>query len=364
MFFSFLSFRNFVVLALLSVFATTLQGQTEIAPYRPGMTTEGITYFLPQTGLHIVVRAKKRSYQPGDYSAWAERFLEIKGVGQEKADTWSIIGMTVQPYGVADRSKAYTIKLDHRSSAPLVSLAPDGVLLGVNTRVAPLPVLEQASVKQEHTRSMLDATHKTQEIIRATSMAKKAELTAQEIYDLRENRNLLAKGQAEFQPKDGEQLRLMLAKLDEQEQALTRLFLGTSIEEEHVFTFDYLPTEIMEQVELFRFSKHLGLLEAGDLAGDPIYLSMTLQNILPSIDEKALAKRENKKQDLRYCNPNRARVQLFGKKRSYYDASLPFAQFGRIEHLGGELFNRKFEIQVMLSPITGALEHLDRRIKQ
>ena len=50
----------------------------------------------------------------------------------------------------------------------------------------------------------------TEEILAAGSTAKMAELTAREIYDLRENRSLLIKGQADFMPQDGQQLKLML----------------------------------------------------------------------------------------------------------------------------------------------------------
>ena len=34
-------------------------------------------------------------------------------------------------------------------------------------------------------------------------------------------------------------------------------------------------------------------------------------------------------------------------------------EFGRIEHLGGVLFNKKFNTKVRLSPITGRVEKLD-----
>lgn len=348
---------------ILSAVFTPLMAQTEIAPYRPGITTEGIHYYLPITRLHIVVRADRSSYQPGDYAQWAERFLEVKNVALEAGDTWTIKSIEVHPFGEADHNRAYTIKLDNRTSAPLVSLAPDGVLLGVNTRVRTLPALEQPSVVPDSKVTRLPATFKSQEIIRATSLAAKAEITAQEIYDIRENRTLLAKGQAEFQPKDGEQLRLMLQNLNEQEQALTSIFLGTTTHEQHVFTFDFTPTKDVEDLELFRFSKHLGLLERGDLAGEAVRISITNQHTLPIIDEEALGKRERKKADLRYCNPGNARVRLFTESRNYFESSLPFAQFGRIEHLGGKLFDRKFDTAVTLSPSTGAVERIEQETK-
>ena len=35
------------------------------------------------------------------------------------------------------------------------------------------------------------------------------------------------------------------------------------------------------------------------------------------------------------------------------------AQFGRVEHLGGELFNKRYTTKVLLSPTTGGILRLD-----
>ena len=52
-----------------------------------------------------------------------------------------------------------------------------------------------------------------EDILSAGSTAKMAELTAKDIYDIRESRNQLARGQADFMPKDGTQLRIMMENL-------------------------------------------------------------------------------------------------------------------------------------------------------
>ena len=334
------------------------EAQTEVTPYRPGLTTEGITYFLPTTGLHFVVRAHRTVYQPGTYAAFAERFLEVDNVEQLPTETWTLTDIDVEPFGVANRNQAYTIKLHPKTSAPLVSLAPDGCLLAVNTPAPAVPALTQPSVTK-NTQTTVSRSVKTQEMLRAGNLRTKAELAAQEIYDIRENRNLLIKGQAEFNPKDGEQLRLMLEKLDQQEAALTAMFVGTTSEDDHVFTFDYIPEKDIEAEEIFRFSRHIGLVERDDLAGNPIYVEVKNQNSLPEeiIDPKVEKKKPT--DDLRYCNPGTARIRLFSTERTFVDQMLPLAQLGRIEHLGGALFNKKFSTRVLLSPTTGRVEKLD-----
>lgn len=352
-----LKYKCFTALLMLS--SLSLSAQTEVSTYRPGVTTEGITYFLPQTCLRIVVTAERTLYTPGEYAAYAQRFLDKNGVGQHPSETWKLTHIDLLPYGVADRTKAYTIKLNPKTAAPLVSLSPDGCLLSVNAEAENIDALPRASVTKRP-KTVIDPTpYKTQEILRAGSISSRAELIAQEIYDIRENRSLLAKGQAEFNPKDGEQLRLMLAQLEKQETALLSLFLGTTQEETHVFTFDFTPTENTERTELFRFSKHLGLVDADDLAGNPIYINIEDQKTLPEevIDPKAKAKKEIL--DLRYCNPSNALIRIFDTQSTLLETTAPLAQFGRIEHLGGALFNKNFNTKVWLSPTTGRIEKLD-----
>lgn len=202
--------------------------------------------------------------------------------------------------------------------------------------------------------------YKTEEIITAGSTLKMAELTANEIYDIRENRSLLSKGQADFMPKDGEQLKLMLKTLDTQEEALLQLFKGTSSKETHVFTFDLVPEKELQRQVLFRFSKHLGLVEQDNLAGEPFYISLKDLKSLPAevvVEEKKGKKKEVL--DVRYTLPGMASLKIFSAERELLSLNLPLAQFGRVEHLGGELFNKKYTTHILFSPETGGIVKLD-----
>ena len=140
--YSFLFISSLATLILSSPLKS--EAQTEVHPYQPGITQEG--------------------------------------------DTWTLQQIEVVPYGVADRTQAYTIKLNHKTSAPLVELAPDGRLLSVNTTADALPTLETPSVKKTSQDTPQGNQYKTQEILRAGSTVARAEITAQEIYDIRENR--------------------------------------------------------------------------------------------------------------------------------------------------------------------------------
>lgn len=349
------------LLGLGSIMAAS--AQTEVAPYTPGVTPNGITYFLPRTGFHLTITARRTSYQPGEYAAYAERYLRQKGVVQKTYDEWELTGLTITDYGEADPSKAYTIALNPKSAAPLVSLAPDGRLLAVNTDQAPaIATLSTPSVTPDPVKQVRGADYKTEEILSAGSKAKMAELTAAEIYDIRENRSLLTKGQADFMPKDGEQLRLMLAQLDEQEAGLLQLFRGTTTSETHVFTIDYVPQGDVDRHVLFRFSKHLGLVDSDDLAGVPYYISVTDLHALPAEQPDPSAKpgkAAKEVKDLRYIVPGKAKVTISRDDATLYTGTFVMGQYGRIEHLGGDLFNKKYTTRVWLSPENGGVTKIE-----
>ena len=352
--------KKILFTAGLLALATNATAQTHVTEYKPGVTESGITYFLPQTRLHITITAERVTHTPGEFCQYAERFLRMKNVEKQQRDEWRLLSVEVTPYGVADKSKAYTIALNPKTSAPLVGLANDGRLLSINTEMPKISALTAPSVSKVEAPTLNSEEFKTEEIISAGSTLKMAELTANEIYDIRENRTLLSKGQADFMPKDGEQLKLMLNTLATQEEALLQLFKGTSSKEIHVFTLELAPEQEMSNHVLFRFSKHLGLLDADNLAGEPVYLNLKDQKSLPA--EVVVEGKKGKQKevlDVRYTLPGMATLEIFCAERKLASPRLPLAQFGRVEHLGGDLFNKKYTTKIIFSPETGGIRKID-----
>lgn len=350
--------KRLILLATSALLGLGAMAQTEVTAYKPGITDEGITYFLPQTRVRVVVTATKKHHEPGEYCEYAERFLRLKDVTLTAYDEWEIKNVKLYSFGVADTQKAYSIKLRSKTSAPLVDLAQDGRLLAVNAKScekdAQLPI---PSVTKGNEKVIKGEDFKTAEILSAGSVAKMAELTANEIYDIRENRGLLTKGQADFMPKDGEQLKLMLNNLDTQEEGLLQLFRGSTTTETHVLAFDIAPTNDVERMVLFNFSKYLGVVDADDPAGSPVFLSIKDLKTLPAATAAADKKKET--EDLRYTVPGRAEVKVFNNDKCFVDQTFPMAQFGRVERLGGELFNKKSTTHVQFSPVTGGISKIE-----
>ena len=187
--------RNILGLALcLSV--SGIQAQTEVTPFVPGSTLEGVSYFLPKTAFRVTVITEKTVTKPGDFYKYANRYLRLPNVPTEESVVWSIRSIKLEPFGVPDKDKAYSIKVKSKTVAPLVGLSSDGILLSINTE-AEEEVLPELPEPVPAPQPVNPRTYMTQEMLAAGSTAKMAELCAEEIYDLRDSRNALIKGEAD-----------------------------------------------------------------------------------------------------------------------------------------------------------------------
>lgn len=345
----------FVISCSLHVFSQTL-----VASYHPGVTSEGAIYYLPKTALRITVQVERSSFTPGEFCKYAERYLRMKDVITEPTINYSIITIQQEPVAVADTSKCYAIKFDARTSACNVRLSADGILLAINTdeKVA-TPWSSVNNQKKNGRKELINPrSYLSEEILAAGSTAKMAELIAQEIYEIRESRNLLTRGQADYMPKDGEQLRLMLNKLEEQNLALTSLFTGVTVSDTTEYTFTITPNKDIENRVLFRLSDKLGIIDADDLAGVPYYINIENLKTVPPV-EVIDPKKKQKQANGVYVNiPGKLRSTISNAQGMMVSNEFPAGQFGNVELLSGALFNKRYTTHLQLHPISGAVEKL------
>jgi hypothetical protein len=180
--------------------------------------------------------------------------------------------------------------------------------------------------------------------------------SAQEIYDIRESRNMLSRGQAEFMPKDGEQLRIMMQGLNTQERALRQAFEGVTIKDTTEVIMTYVPTKEVEKELFFRFSKRLGFTDVDDLGGAPFYISIEVEQKNEAAPE--VGKKDKDDIGLRVNMPAKIKATLFQQEKPISSHTLYVGQLGTIENLSGALFGRKQTVRLTLNPITGALESI------
>ncbi|MBQ2195471.1 MAG: DUF4831 family protein, partial [Prevotella sp.] len=253
--------------------------------------------------------------------------------------------------------KHYTLTLDKRFTISQVERMDNGILLAINSDA---PAVEKpASFIPARKVPVPDPkNYMNEDILTAGSSAKMAELIAQEIYDIRESRNLLSRGQAEFMPKDGEQLRIMMNGLNIQEQALMQVFDGLTVKDTTEVVISFIPSEPVDHQLFFRFSKWEGFTDVDDLSGTPYYISVT--GDIKKEEENSTKETKKPKNDigLRVNMPTKAKVTVFDEEKEMKSYELFLGQFGETEILSGDLFGKKQTTKMTINPVTGGLESI------
>ena len=345
-----------ILIALSLIFCQISMSVAQTTPYTPGVTQEGVVYFLPKTAIRITLQIEKTTYTPGDFAGYAQRYMRLNNVSGKPSVTYRVTTIRQSAFGMADTTKCYAVKFDPKSVVANVALADDGVLLAINATPQPVPAYKPFKpaprAQMPNPRELM-----SEEILAAGSTAKMAELTAQDIYEIRESRNLLIRGQADNMPKDGEQLKLMLNQLELQDRTLTSLFSGQTLKDttEHVITI--VPNKESERELLFRFSKKLGIVDNDDLAGEPYYIRIANLHAVPMPEAN---EKKKKQDDGLYVNvPGKMKITVFDAVEPLVSNEFPAAQFGNTELLSGALFNKRYATHLWLNPVTGAVDRLE-----
>lgn len=353
--------RNILLSVLLASSSLTF-AQTELSDYRPGITEEGATYCLPKTAMRFVARIEKTTYTPGEFASLAKQYMFFDNVDKEPSVNYKLLSLSMTPIGIPDTTKCYTVKFNAKATSSNMVLSEDGILLAINAKAQeqelPTPFEAAPKPNKKSAKSYLSA-----DILSAGSKPKMAELIAQEIFDIRDSKSQLNRGEADFMPKDGAQLKIMLANLDEQEETMTELFKGTTETDTLESVFTFCPTKETNRQLLFRLSKYKGLVDNDDLSGTPYYINVTDLKTLPA--ENANEKKRKKAENGIYVNvPGKINVAIISEGKTIDSYQLSAAQFGQTELLGTELFSKKYTTQVILDQTNGAIRSINSEIQK
>lgn len=321
-------------------------------------SVEGTDYYLPKTALRFTVKVEKTQYTPGRLAPYAHRFLRTD-VKQDPTTSYRLIGIDMMPYAVPDTSRHFTLITDKKHSVNKVCRADNGQLLAINADASATPTPSPRFTPGPKPARPNPHDFMTEDILNAGSNAKMAELTAQEIYDIRDSRNQLNRGEADFMPKDGTQMAIMLGNLDKQEAALSSLFTGTTEKDTTWTNIDFVPTREGQQV-LFRLSQWLGLVDADDLSGEPYLVTVNDKHTIAQPQPTPEGQKEDKNDiGLRVSQPSKIKVSIAHGQQviGSYEVSAP--QFGTVESLSGELFGKKQSAKLILDPLTGSVKSIE-----
>lgn len=351
-----------------------LPAQTEVSAYGSDKAqTGGITYMLPRNRIMVTVTAVKKTYTPGQYCRYAEEYLRLPDVQPEASVQWELQKVEAYCAAVPDPRKVFFVQLTGKSITSRAQLSPEGMLLAINDRQDYTPPQAPQPVEIVPQKKPSPEEYYTKDIIRAASAMATARLIADEIYQIRERRNDLTRGELENMPQDGASMQIVLKQMNEQEAALSSVFCGTTEEDVKQFTFVVEPDAEVEEAVLFRFSKKLGVVDADNLAGEPVYYSLTSQRTVP--DKTPRTEEEQKRVDkmmkeaekrarkgesqlmagVVYNVPERVDFAVYTPQSDLFVAEYKIAQMGNTDVLLNELFDKKSTFHVLFNPQDGSL---------
>lgn len=341
------------ILSLIIVLMTVLT-----ATKAQDAVVEGASYYLPKTALQFTLLIEKKQFTPGEYAGYAINYLKQSEAVLDAKTSYRIISMDMKAIGVADETKYYMAKISPKLSIHNVYMTNDGVLLSVNTEPKPLPAVNHFTPAPK-VKPLNPRDYMSEDILSAGSKSKMAQLCAEEIYEIRSSRNDLTRGTAETLPKDGEQLRLMLASLDKQEKALLQLFEGTTECDTIERTIVICPSREVEDRVLMRFSDTFGLVDADDLSGIPYYITVKDLHKTPEDTRTDKEKQKDKDETGLFVNvPGRAQIIVSKEEKPWKKFDTTMAQFGRTENVSPVLFGKKIKTSYEVNPVSGAMVNL------
>lgn len=359
--------KHLITLASLAalLLPTTSVAQT-VTKFTAGKASEyGISYTLPVTVLDVTVETETTVSTPGEFYKYARRYFNISDPISEPSTTVKVKSVTIGTHGESNPDERYLVTFKP-GITPYMMISTDGTPLAINTEstftpaTAELPVPVAAKPTPLETPAAKQAL--SEEIMQSQSTAKRAELAAAQIFALRQSRNDIITGQADQMPPDGKAMELILNNINAQEAALMAMFIGTTKTSTDVVTLSYTPagdTDGETRRVLARVSPTDGVVDADDLSGSPLYITLTVTD-RPEMPLNAKGQVVEIPRDaFIYCMPGKVDVNVEWDGRSLARTQVEMAQYGIKYGLKPNTFTEKKEpAYAIFDPTTGAIVEL------
>lgn len=350
--------KNLIIIATL-LLGLPLVAQTKVVKKNAVKANNfGITYSLPKTSLIVEAEVTKVTCKAGPYYQYAEKYLAVQDAIAEDAVYYELGKVRLINRGVPDPDNTYIVEFKPGTVAPYAYLTEDGLLCSINTEYVPA---EEKAEKKAVAAKQGAAQNSvlSEELLMAGSTARQAEVAAKQIYRIRESRMDILTGEADNLPPDGEAMKLVIQQLEAQEQTLSHLFTGTTEKTTDLYEVSIIPSDELDKEVIFRFSKQLGIVDADDLGGAPVYMSLIATERAPQLEPKEAEKKEKSLKGIIYNVPGKAKVEITMGKRTLYKGEAQLTQFGTQEGLAPVMFeDKKAPVKISFYPETGAIKQI------
>ncbi len=323
-----------------------------------------MVYAMPKTVLQFDVTLEKVEQKVGRFYLYAQRYLQTTDVITEDKTSYVVKSISLRTRTVADEQRQFMIYPNANLATSMISIDHNGVLVSINAEPATsnngevkcLPLIPAQTVSCD---ASFDLPFFNNEQILANSVSKMAEITAKQIYRLRDSRLSWLNGDVDHMPADGESMKVILAELEKTERELCELFVGKTMRQSITTTVEYVPTASVKNHVLCRVSNAKGLVAADDLSGAPIFLHVDAQKLgqePDNLDPSAKDSKSNSKNPpaVYYNLPGKATVRVSEGAKVHFSDQLVMPQFGMNLSLPQDLFKRG-KVSVRFDTRTGAL---------
>ena len=310
-------------------------------------------YTLPKTQVLVTLTVDKTEFILGPYHQYAQKYLDITGVGLVSSHFYSITDIQIHARSVSDPDYCFSLRNENFGEVEtlLSELRAKGLIMEEN----PLNYYEQRFEVEGQQDECTDLTIKPfsfdenligrsdnadaleysnipllKKQVALKTMEQKAEEAANFLFKIRKRRFLLLSGKYEVIP-HGAALETSVQELNNLEQEYLSLFIGKKKTTSISRTYSIIPSdnEKMQQFTLLRFSDETGFHAAGDKVGEAIVLQLTdletnktlsqLQNMGSTIQNYNV---------LHYRLADLANAKIFYGSHEVLEAEIPVYQFG------------------------------------
>ena len=357
-----LIFALIAVLCLSSVLFSQKKGsvQVEVKPTSQigNASSPSLTYMLPQTVIQVDITMEKRIMKAGSYYRYSQRLLNLSSAITEDSEEWFIKDVRISTAGKADESKQFSVFATGNTSANMLTLSSDGVLIGINN--SPVFTTELPTSKLNLGTLLADVNFDnvalSEDLLYKTSSAAMAQEAANMVYKLRKSRIEILSGELANLPPDGEAYKTILQEIEKQEKDFVSLFAGKTITTTQTQRFELTPDPASSYANhvLCRFNKQKGLVDAMDITGTPIYLKLDVVNKDNSKNLQLEPSKNTEKSGLFYSIPSWGTVQVLDKNTTLIIEKVALAQYGQVVSMPASVLEKE-GVVIEISPATGAL---------
>lgn len=353
--------KIFIFLSLVVLFSCKSTSETRVFKIENNnlISESGIIYALPRTNLKFTIEASRTDIIPGPYYEYAEKYMGIEDVPEEKTSIWQITDISIHTYNDIDPEQYYIIEPSGKMNIDFNKLVQNGNVLPVNKSVesnfsnefyginnseneivfTDLSITKYVGeekvtyFKRVQRDSLFAKVPVTQTKSVYKSFEDKAEEAANFIFMIREKRFELLTGMADFYP-EGKSLEVALNELNRLENDYLALFIGKRFTSNYSAGFEFIPTEteLNQPYILFRFSEDRGVLQPNDLRGRPIIVELDkkdqTKNLSYLMSDQINREGTVYKDKLYYRIPDVAQVKVFDGNTLLATRKVNIEQYG------------------------------------